>query len=65
MRASAVDRVGQRFEMLGGDAILQEDDGLLATVAIALIEDMDTPFAGIIVVSPEPMQAALARINSP
>ena len=33
--------------------------------AIALIEDMDTPFAGIIVVSPEPMQAALARINAP
>jgi hypothetical protein len=33
--------------------------------AIALIEDMDTPFAGLILVSPEPMQAALAQINSP
>ena len=33
--------------------------------AIALIVDMDTPFAGLIVVSPEPMQAALAQINSP
>jgi len=32
--------------------------------AIALIVDMDTPFAGLIVVSPEPMQAALALINS-
>ena len=33
--------------------------------AIALIVDMDTPFAGLIVVSPEPMQAALTQINSP
>jgi hypothetical protein len=33
--------------------------------AIGLIVDMDTPFAGIIVVSPDPMRAALAQINSP
>lgn len=33
--------------------------------AIALIVDMDSPFAGLIMVSPEPMQAALSQISSP
>ncbi len=33
--------------------------------AIALIVDMDTPFAGLVVVSPEPMLAALAQIDAP
>jgi len=33
--------------------------------AIALIEDMDTPFGGIIVVSPAPVQEALDKIIAP
>jgi hypothetical protein len=33
--------------------------------AVALIDDMDAPFRGIIVVSPQPMQRALAEMDAP
>jgi hypothetical protein len=33
--------------------------------AVALIDDMDSPFRGFIVVSPQPMQRALAEISAP
>jgi hypothetical protein len=33
--------------------------------AVALIDDMDAPFRGFIVVSPQPMQRALAEISAP
>jgi hypothetical protein len=33
--------------------------------AIALIDDLDTPYRGFIVVSPQPMQRALAEISAP
>jgi hypothetical protein len=33
--------------------------------AVVLITDLDSPFEGILVVSAEPMQEALARISAP
>jgi len=33
--------------------------------AVVLIVDMDSPFEGMIVVSADPMQEALARMNAP
>ena len=33
--------------------------------AVVLIVDMDSPFEGMIVVSPDPMQEALAKISAP
>jgi hypothetical protein len=33
--------------------------------AVLLIVDMDSPYEGILIVSPQPMQQALARISSP
>jgi hypothetical protein len=33
--------------------------------AVLLIVDMDSPYEGMLIVSPEPMQHALAQMNSP
>jgi hypothetical protein len=33
--------------------------------AIALIDDLDAPYRGFIIVSPQPMQRALAEISAP
>jgi hypothetical protein len=33
--------------------------------AVVLVVDMDSPFEGMIVVSADPMQAALAKMNAP
>jgi hypothetical protein len=33
--------------------------------AIALIDDLDAPYRGFVVVSPQPMQRALAEIRAP
>jgi hypothetical protein len=33
--------------------------------AIALIDDLDSPYRGFVVVSPQPMQRALAEISAP
>jgi hypothetical protein len=33
--------------------------------AIAVIDDLDAPFRGFVVVSPQPMQRALAEISAP
>jgi hypothetical protein len=33
--------------------------------AVVLIADLDSPFEGVLVVSAEPMQEALARISAP
>ena len=38
---------------------------LAITGAVVLIVDMDSPYEGIVVVSPQPMQQALAQMSSP
>jgi hypothetical protein len=43
----------------------RKNDGLLIASALALIDDMDSPFRGYVVVSPQPMQRALAEISAP
>jgi hypothetical protein len=37
----------------------------LIASAVALIDDMDSPFRGYVVVSPQQMQRALAEISAP